>query len=64
MAAIEKNLPRGLTMNCSKDACYSKLRRQIIEVTMQEKPEGETHWSTCTLAKKLGTNSMFVSHLA
>ena len=63
MAAIEKNLPRGLTMNSSKDASYSKLRRQIIEVTTQEKPEGETHWSTRTLAKKLGTNSMFVSRV-
>ena len=63
MTAIEKNLPRDLTMNSSKDACYSKLRRQIIEVTTQEKPEGETHWSTRTLAKKLGTNSMFVSRI-
>jgi transposase len=63
MAAIEKNFPRGLTMNSSKDASYSKLRRQIIEVTTQKKPEGETHWSTRTLAKKLGTNSMFVSRV-
>ena len=63
MAAIEKNLPRGLTMNSSKDASYSKLRRQIIEVTTQEKPEGENHLSTRTLAKKLGTNSMFVSRV-
>lgn len=58
--AIEKNKPRGLSMNPSKNAEYAELRRRIVEVTTQEKPEGETHWSTRTLAAKLGTNSMFV----
>lgn len=61
--AIEKNLPRGATMNGAKNADYAKLRQQIIEVTTKEKPEGETHWSTRTLAARLGTNSMFVSRV-
>jgi len=61
--AIKKNLPRGLTKNTSKNARYAKLRKQIIEVTTREKPEGETHWSTRTLAAKLGTNQMFVSRV-
>ena len=63
ISGIEKNLPRGLTKNVSKDADYAQLRRRIIEMTTQEKPEGETHWSTRTLAAKLGTNSMFVSRV-
>ncbi len=61
--AIEKNLPRGATMNGSRNADYARLRQQIIEVTTNEKPEGETHWSTRTLAAKLSTNSMFVSRV-
>lgn len=61
--AMEKNKPRGLTMNPSKNAKYARLRQRIIEVTTREKPEGETHWSTRTLAAKLGTNHKFVSRV-
>ena len=61
--SIEKNHPRGFSVNSSKNSSYSKLRQKIVEVTTQEKPEGETHWSTRTLAAKLGTNSMFVSRV-
>jgi len=61
--AITKNQPRGISVSSSKNASYSKLRQQIVEVTTREKPEGETHWSTRTLAAKLGTNSMFVSRV-
>ena len=56
LAAIEKNKPRGLTMNPSKNTDYAKLRQQVIKVTTREKPEDATHWSTRTLAAKLGTN--------
>jgi len=63
LAGIEKNKPRGLTMNPSKNAEYAKLRKQIIEITTQEKPEGATHWSTRTLAAKLGVHSTFVSQV-
>ena len=63
LSGIEKNKPRGLTMNPSKNADYAKLRRQIVEITTREKPEGETHWSTRTLAAKLGTNHKFVSRV-
>ena len=60
---IAKNRPRGATMNGARDESYVKLRQQIIEITTTQKPEGETHWSTRTLAAKLGTNSMFVSRV-
>lgn len=60
---IAKNRPRGATMSGARDDSYVKLRKKIIEITTNEKPEGETHWSTRTLARKLGTNSMFVSRV-
>ena len=61
--AIAKNRPRGATMNGSRSASHAKLRQRIIEITTTEKPPGETHWSTRTLAAKLGTNAMFVSRV-
>lgn len=63
LSGIEKNKPRGLTRNPSINAHYAKLRQQIIEVTTREKPDGATHWSTRTLAAKLGTNHKFVSRV-
>ena len=59
--AIAKNKARGATMNGSRSAEHVRLRQQIIELTTTQQPEGETHWSTRTLAAKLGTNVMFVS---
>lgn len=61
--AIAKNRARGATMNGSRSADHDKLRQRIIEVTTTQKPVGETHWSTRTLAAKLGTNAMFVSRV-
>lgn len=63
LSGIEKNKPRGLTKNPSINADYAKLRQQIVEITTREKPEGETHWSTRTLAAKLGINHKFVSRV-
>jgi len=61
--AIAKNRARGATMNGALNDSYAKLRKRIIEVTTTQKPVGETHWSTRTLAAKLGTNAMFVSRV-
>ena len=33
LSGIEKNKPRGLTMNPSKNADHAKLRQQIVEIT-------------------------------
>ena len=63
LEGIAKNRPRGATMYGARDDSYASLRKQIVEITTTEKPEGETHWSTRTLAAKLGTNSMFVSRV-
>ena len=60
---IVKNRPRGSTMNGYRNEDYAKLRQRIVEITTTQKPASETHWSTRTLAAKLGTNSMFVSRV-
>ena len=52
---ILKDLPRA----GRKPAARSKVEGRIIRVTTQEKPENATHWSTRSLAEKLGvTQSM------
>ncbi len=60
---IVKNRPRGATMSGPINSRYASLRQQIIQITTTQKPDGETHWSTRTLAVKLGTNPMFVSRV-
>lgn len=60
---IVKNRSRGAIVNGARDDSYVKLLQKIIEVTTTEKPEGETHWITRTVAAKLGTNPMFVSRV-
>ena len=58
---IEKDKPRGANHG-GKDPCeQARLRSLIIKKTTTEKPKGETHWSTRTLAKALGTNHQFVA---
>ena len=56
IAGIERDRPRGLTRNTSINANYVKLREQFIRVTTREKLEGDPHWITRALAKKVGTN--------
>ncbi len=52
---IIKDLPRG----GRKPTARSRVEGRIIRLTTQTKPEAATHWSTRTLAEKLGvTQSM------
>ena len=55
-AGIEKDAPRGGRPNDARRAA----ERRIIEVTTQEKPRKATHWSTRSLAKKLGLSRAMV----
>lgn len=55
-AGILKDAPRGGRPNAARSAA----ERRIIEVTTQEKPEKATHWSTRSLAKKLGVSRAMV----
>ncbi len=60
---IEKDLPRGNNHGGKNSAAQLKLRSRIIKMTTQEKPKGETHWSTRSLAKVLGINHSFVNRV-
>lgn len=60
---IEKELPRGGNQGGKKTASQARLRSKIIQMTTQTKPQGATHWSTRTLAKKLGTTHSFVNRV-
>ena len=60
LSGIEKDLPRGGNHGGANSVEQAALRQRIIEATINEKPEGATHWSTRTLAKALGTNYAMV----
>ena len=59
VAGIRKDAPRG--GRPTKDR--SDLVRRIIAMTTRERPANATHWSTRTLAEKLGTNRSLVSRV-
>jgi len=60
---IEKDRPRGANHGGKDSGDQSKLRSKIIKITTQEKPKDATHWSTRSLAKKLGINHSFVNRV-
>lgn len=62
---IEKDLPRGANHGGADSKKQAKLRQRVIEYTTNKDrlPKGVTHWTTRTLATKLGTNHMFVSRV-
>jgi len=53
---ITKDLPRG----GRKPTARSKVEGRIIRLTTQTKPKAATHWSTRTLAEKLGVTQSMV----
>ncbi len=60
---IEKDLPRGANHGGKNSNEQAELRSKIIRITTQEKPEGATHWSTRSLARKLSVNHSFVNRV-
>jgi len=56
LAGIEKDAPRG----GRKPTKRNKLARLIIKKTTEETPSNATHWSTRSLAKKLGASQSMV----
>ena len=56
LAGIEKDAPRG----GRKPTKRNKLARLIIKKTTKETPPNATHWSTRSLAKKLGASQSMV----
>ncbi len=63
MGGIMKDRPRGKNHGGKITSEQEKLRQTIIKKTTQEKPEGETHWSTRTMAKEMGTTHSFVNRV-
>lgn len=55
-AGLEKDAPRGGRPATRRD----EVARKIVEATTQTKPVAGTHWSTRTLAKKLGVSRAMV----
>ena len=53
---ITKDLPRG----GRKPTARSKVESRIIRATTQTKPKSATHWSTRTLAEKIGVSQSMV----
>jgi transposase len=53
---ITKDLPRGGRPRARRE----RIESEIIRITTQETPENATHWSTRTLAKKLGVSQSMV----
>jgi len=56
LAGIDKDAPRG----GRKPWARERVARKIVEMTTQERPSNATHWSTRTLAKKLGVSQSMV----
>ena len=56
LAGVEKDAPRG----GRKPTKRNKLARLIIKKTTKETPPNATHWSTRSLAKKLGVSQSMV----
>ena len=62
-SGIEKELPRGGNHGGKDSAAQQRLRSKIIKITTSQKPKNATHWSTRSLAEKLGINHSFVNRV-
>ena len=60
---IEKDRPRGNNHGGKDSEEQEKLRQLIILKTTTEKPVGQTHWSTRTMAKASGATHSFVNRV-
>lgn len=60
---IVKDRPRGANHGGKSTEAQEQLRQEIIRMTTQEKPAGQTHWSTRTMAKAMGTTHSFVNRV-
>ena len=60
---LVKDRPRGRNQGGKDTEEQEHLRALIIQKTTTEKPPGQTHWSTRTMAKALGTTHSFVNRV-
>jgi len=58
-----KDRPRGANQGGKNSEEQERLRTLIVQKTTMEKPPGQTHWSTRTMAKAVGTTHSFVNRV-
>lgn len=63
LTGIENERPRGGNHGGKDSKDQQKLRSRIIRITTKEKPKNATHWSTRSLANRLGINHSFVGRV-
>jgi transposase len=59
LAGIEKDAPRG----GRKRTITDEKRALVVKKTLQEKPEGHTHWSRSTMAKATGISDTTIGRI-
>jgi len=62
-AGLLTDRPRGRNHGGKNSEEQERLRTLIIRKTTTEKPRGQTHWSTRTMAKAVGTSHSFVNRV-
>lgn len=62
-SGLLKDRGRGRNHGGKNTEEQERLRALIIQKTTTEKPPGQTHWSTRTMAKALGTTHSFVNRV-
>ena len=59
LAGIEKDAPRG----GRKRQIDDQTRTRVVNKTLQEKPEGQTHWSRSSMAKATGLSDSTIGRI-
>ena len=62
-SCLVKERPRGGNHGGKDSQEQERLRHLIVKKTTTEKPKGQTHWSTRTMAKALDTTHSFVNRV-
>jgi transposase len=60
---IKKDRPRGANHGGKDTHEQAKLRSKIIKLTVDTEPDDATHWTTRSLANRLGINHSFVNRV-
>lgn len=63
LSGIIKDRPRGRNQGGKDSASQQRLRARIIKKATTQKPPGQTHWSTRTMAEAVGTTHSFVNRV-
>lgn len=61
--SLLKDRPRGANHGGKSSEAQERLRSSIVQKTTSETPPGETHWTTRTMAKAIGTTHSFVNRV-